>query len=1123
MTEPIRVLYVDDDPSLLDLGKIYLEITDDCSVTTLESALDAFDYLEKNLFDAIISDYQMPYMDGIDFLKKVRSLGNTIPFILFTGRGREEVVIQALNEGADFYIQKGGDPRSQFTELAHKIRQAVRQRRLEVSVRNHERREADIIDFLPDATFAINTDGIIIAWNRAMEKLTGLFSSIMVGAGNYEYALPFYHERRPLLIDLVLKDYPDISSLYPSIKRDNDHLSAEITLSHFYEGSGASFWFTASPLYDNQGTVIGAIESIREVTESKNAQEALRLDESRLEALLQLNQMISEPLQVITNFALEQAVQLTESNVGYIAFVNEDESLLTMHAWSAEAMQECQINEKPRNYPVESTGLWGESVRQRIPIITNDYAADNPLKKGIPQGHVHLIRHLSVPVFEDDHIVAVAGVGNKEKYYDSSDIRQLELLIGGMWTILVRKQAEQTIRMNHEELHAAYEELTATEEELRANLDEITRQDEIIRESERRLHSMASNIPGVVYRFIVNADGSYGFDFISDRSGEILGLENNFNTFFPMITDGIVSEDKERFISSIHHAIDTRTLWEFEGQYQKPSGETIWIKATSNPIDEHGLLIFDGVIFNITDQKIFENALMESESIYRTIFDTTGAATIIIDSDTTILKANCEFALLSGYPIEDLEGKMSWTSFVVPEDLSFMELFHRGRRDDPADQVRIYEFRFITRSGEIRYCINNVNLIPGTLRSIASVVDITDRKLAETENRKKHEELHAAYEEITATEEELRANLDELAMHELALQESKRELADIINFLPDATFAINLEGKVVAWNHAIEEMTGISAQQMIGKGNYEYGLPFYQHRRKILADLVLHDDPEIAGTYPVITKKGKYLFSEIFIPHFNEGQGSYLWFTASPLYNRAGELKGAIESIRDVTERKEAENSLASAHKNLNLLSSITRHDINNQLTTLLGYLEILESLNPDPLPHKYMLKISEIVQRISTIILFTKEYEDIGVHAPVWQDCNALINSAAKEFSSTQVIVKNDIPVGTEVFADPLIHKVCFNLVDNAVRYGGKITAIRFYTIRQGKECIVVCEDDGEGVPESEKERIFERGVGKNTGLGLFLSREILSITGLSIRECGQAGNGARFEILIPEGMFRI
>ena len=116
----------------------------------------------------------MPVIDGIEFLKRVRASGNTVPFIIFTGRGREEIVIQALNEGADFYLQKGGEPVSQFAELGHKIQKAILQRRAEASVRDHERREADIINFLPDATFAIDTRGVVIAWNRAMERMTGV-------------------------------------------------------------------------------------------------------------------------------------------------------------------------------------------------------------------------------------------------------------------------------------------------------------------------------------------------------------------------------------------------------------------------------------------------------------------------------------------------------------------------------------------------------------------------------------------------------------------------------------------------------------------------------------------------------------------------------------------------------------------------------------------------------------------------------------------------------------------------------------------------------------------------------------------------------------------------------------
>src|SRR5271157_6341629 len=167
-----RVLYVDDEPGLLEIGKLFLEKEGWFSVDVITSASGALSLMESATYDAIIADYQMPGMDGIEFLKHVRSSGNSIPFILFTGRGREEIVIQALNEGADFYLQKGGEPVSQFTELAYKIRLVVKERRAVRSIRDHERREADIINFLPDATFAINTEGIVIAWNLAMERMT---------------------------------------------------------------------------------------------------------------------------------------------------------------------------------------------------------------------------------------------------------------------------------------------------------------------------------------------------------------------------------------------------------------------------------------------------------------------------------------------------------------------------------------------------------------------------------------------------------------------------------------------------------------------------------------------------------------------------------------------------------------------------------------------------------------------------------------------------------------------------------------------------------------------------------------------------------------------------------------
>ena len=239
----------------------------------------------------------------------------------------------------------------------------------------------------------------------------------------------------------------------------------------------------------------------------------------------------------------------------------------------------------------------------------------------------------------------------------------------------------------------------------------------------------------------------------------------------------------------------------------------------------------------------------------------------------------------------------------------------------------------------------------------------------------------------------------------------------------------------------------------------------------------------------------------------------------------------ALVFLIDMTERKALEDLLTSradqlhqastalrlANKKLNLLTSITRHDINNQLTGLKLILDVLENGQTDPAMTVYCQKAATAADQIAAMIRFTHDYEEIGITAPVWQDCRRIVDTAASQASLGRVVVHNDLHAGMEIFADPLIMKVFYNLIDNAVQYGTRITAIQFYLHEDDGRMVIVCEDDGVGIRADEKERIFDRGFGKNTGLGLALSREILDITGISIQETGKPGFGARFEMTVP------
>jgi len=244
---------------------------------------------------------------------------------------------------------------------------------------------------------------------------------------------------------------------------------------------------------------------------------------------------------------------------------------------------------------------------------------------------------------------------------------------------------------------------------------------------------------------------------------------------------------------------------------------------------------------------------------------------------------------------------------------------------------------------------------------------------------------------------------------------------------------------------------------------------------------------------------------------------------ASSVVSRKDEPAILTILTHDVTDRKRAEAALSAANKKLNLLSEVTRHDILNQLTKLRGWIEISQDVLDDrDKISEYFEKEIRSADAITSLILFTRDYQNMGISAPVWQDVPQVIKSAVPPSSRIEVIVEDGL-YGLEVYADTLFPKVITNLIDNTLRHGGEAaSALRFSARREGRRLTLVAEDNGTGIPEGEKEKIFLRGFGKNTGLGLFLSREILGITGFSIGETGEPGRGARFEIAVPEGMYR-
>jgi len=1183
----ITVLYVDDEPALLEIGKRFLERTGHLVVDTLPSAHEALRVIGEKQYDAIVSDYLMPGMNGIEFLAEIRAWGNTIPFIIFTGRGREDVIIEAINTGVNFYLQKGGDPSSQFAELEHKIVQAVQQRRAETRIRDYERREADILNFLPDATFAIDMNGVVIAWNRAMEEMTGVPAETMLGKGDYEYALPFYGKRRPILIDLIFSDPGEIRTKYAGIVRDGTTLAAETSLPYL-RGEQRTLWGKASLLFNQSGTVIGAIEVIRDLTGRKQVEETLRASESRLRYMLGFSGMAERREHELLAYAIEGAGVVTGSPLGYLAFVNDEETELRMYAWSMAAMEECSLQEKPLIYPLGKTGLWGEAVRQRRPILTNDYGAPNPGKKGYPDGHPPIIRHMNIPVFDGDRIVLVAGVGNKPADYTDNDVRQLTLLMQGLWQVLKRRRAE-------DELRAANEQLTASDEELRSQLDEVARAQEERARTEQNFRLLVENAPDAIY---IQTGGR--FVYLNQAALRLLGTSSAGDLLGGDIYDRIHSSFHEVVRERVRTlTVDADPVPPLEEVYVKLDGSPVDVEVTAVPVmyeGEGGVLV---MLRDITGRKWAERALRESESKYRELAEMLPQIVFEMDRDQTLTFVNRQAFPLLGYTEEDMTSDFNALTVIHPshqararENLRksvtgepFEHLEYTLVRNDgstfpafvyvaPVFQGRdLAGFRgIIVDITERKAALDALRGSEATLESIFRaapvgiglvrdrvIVRVNDRITEMTGyapedlvgksarilypddeefalvGREKYDQIRkggtgtvetrwkrkdGSIRDILLSSTPLDSgdpaggvtftalDITDRKRAEEALRESEERYRSVIENIEDGFIRTDRDGRLVMASPSVARLTGYAAADDLT------GQPVVSIYRSPVARLNLLEE---------MKKTGSVRDYEI---EFRRRDGSLFWgaISAHFLYDEAGAVSGTEAVIRDITERKNMENALRLANRKLLLLASTTRHDMVNQVTVLQGYLALSRDRLADPEALLGCIDREEQAAAcISSLLQFMKEYEQIGIHAPVWGDIKTLVKTAAGQVVPGNITVECMVPAGYDVLADPLIARVFSNLMENAIRHGGSIMTIRFSVEDMGGTSCIVCEDDGSGIPAGEKEKIFEQGFGKGTGLGLFLSREILAITGITIRETGEPGRGARFEITVPDGAWRV
>jgi len=322
----------------------------------------------------------------------------------------------------------------------------------------------------------------------------------------------------------------------------------------------------------------------------------------------------------------------------------------------------------------------------------------------------------------------------------------------------------------------------------------------------------------------------------------------------------------------------------------------------------------------------------------------------------------------------------------------------------------------------------------------------------------------------------------------------------LFEHMTDGVFVSNEQDLVVNVNPAASAMLGLPVKNVIGRS-------------------VLELIPGLAAEF-LRCKTEVHAECRIVLP--GKESGEQFEVSCMPLRPSRGTTSGRLVILHNIHVRHRTQTSLLLANQKLNLLNDVTRHDMLNTLTALLLNLEYARALSEDEKISGILSKAEKAARILQEQVEFTRDYQDMGIKEPVWQDLGDTLTRAMNGISPAKVRIESGVD-GVKVYADPLLEKVVVNLIENALKYGDHITYIRLRYSIGPRGLTWYVEDDGTGIPDDEKEKIFRRGIGKGSGLGLFLAREILSITGLKICETGTFGKGARFEISVPEGSFRL
>jgi PAS domain S-box-containing protein len=582
------------------------------------------------------------------------------------------------------------------------------------------------------------------------------------------------------------------------------------------------------------------------------------------------------------------------------------------------------------------------------------------------------------------------------------------------------------------------------------------------------------------YRFLIENTGDvvYSLDskgivtYISPRVRQ-LGAEPE-ELIGKRIIDRVHPDDRRLLLQARGPQPHGRTDRIMEFRLVDPAGKIIWVEVNGTAVlDNLGKPTgFQGAMRDITQRKLAQEEARKSEIRFREMADLLPQVIFEIKINGQLDYFN-KFGLdLFGISEEMLQSGIDCMSYIIPAD--------RERARSKLENIAvsgiasrdIYSLQAKDGTVLLAYIYASPILREGVLQGFrGSVIDISELKRVET-----------------------------------ALREREATFRTLTENIPEFIFSASVDGIISYVSPQVRHL-GYAVDDLVGKNIFALIHP--ADRDGVVRQF--YEDIHTASHSVILYR----LLDRDQVIHWIEQK-------VTLIRDDEGLPVSLFGILHDITERKKAEAAIELANRKLNLMNNITRHDILNTITGTFGLIDMLRAGGQLPEGEDRQLsEIKDLVKIIQRQITFTKEYQEVGIRMPQWQNLGTIINNVRANFENPPFAIS--VQIGElEVYADPLFEKVIYNLLDNAVRYADSATQLTISSRKSDKGLILVSEDNGVGVPLDQKERIFKRGIGRNTGMGLFLTREILDITGISIRETGTPGSGARFEITVPAGNFR-